>query len=82
MYGARWLGMTLAAITSVALGLQLYILFSNDEPLAVLSLAFEAVNVGMLLVWIFWVNEDTVRKGADLYCDRLFETVDTVSPNV
>jgi len=77
IYGLRPIGIAVAAITSVALGLQLYILFSNHQPIHVISLAFEAVNVLMLLVWIFWANESTVRRGANLYAERLFETLDT-----
>lgn len=82
MYGMRWLGVATAAVTTLALGLQIYTLFLRREHLAVMSLALEAVNGGMLLVWIFWVNEQTVQKGAELYAERLFETLDTVPPQV
>jgi hypothetical protein len=78
MFGVRWLGFSIAAICSVALGLQLYILFSSHERLAVLSLGLELVNVAMLIVWPLWANEESVRRGADLYNDRLFETLDMV----
>ena len=79
MFGMYWIGVAIAGICSISLGLKLYIQFSSREPLTVIALAFEAVNVGMLLVWIFWVNEKMVRKGAELYAERLLETLDTVS---
>ena len=78
MYGMRWIGMSIAGIASVALGLQVLGLFASHSRLSVLSLAIEAVNLAMLIAWISWVNEKAVRKGSDLYADRLFETLDTV----
>jgi hypothetical protein len=78
VFGMRRIGLAISILTTVALGLQLYIHFSGHAKVAVLSLALEAVNVAMLLIWIFWVNEEAVRRGADLYADRLFETLDTV----
>jgi hypothetical protein len=50
----------------------------SHTHLAVISLGIEAVNVGTLVVWISWVNEEAVRRGSELYADRLFETLDTV----
>ena len=76
MYGMRWIGRAVALITTIALGLQLYMQFSTRMTVPAISLGLEAVNVAMLLTWIFWVNEDAVRRGADLYAERLFETVD------
>jgi hypothetical protein len=76
MYGLRWIGLSVAAVTSIALGLDLYIKFSTHEPVDVVSLALEGLNVLMLLVWILWARESAVRRGADLYAARLFETLD------
>jgi hypothetical protein len=45
-----------------------------------MSLASEGVNLLLLLAWLFWVNEAAVRRGAELYAERLFETLDTISP--
>lgn len=78
MYGMRWMGLAVAFVTTIALGLQLYVLFSAHAKLAVLSLALEAVNLAMLLAWVSWVNEHAVRRGSDLYAERLFETLDVV----
>lgn len=77
MYGLRPTGIAVSLITAVALGLQLYMKFSNHEQVPVVSLGMEAVNVIMLLAWILWANENTVRRGAYLYAERLFETLDS-----
>jgi hypothetical protein len=77
MYGLRSIGIAVALITAIALGLQLYGKFSGHEPVPVVSLAMEAVNVVMLFVWLFWVTESTVKKGAYLYAERVFETLDS-----
>jgi hypothetical protein len=52
MFGIRWLGVTVALITAVALGLQLYSVFSSHEKLAVITLAFEFVNLTTLLACV------------------------------
>jgi hypothetical protein len=78
MCGMRWIGLSIAAITSIARGLKVVGLFASHSCLAVSSLAIEAVNLAMLAAWIFWVNETAVRQGSDLYAERLFETLDTV----
>ncbi|HYT69195.1 MAG TPA: hypothetical protein VEL51_22420 [Vicinamibacterales bacterium] len=76
MYGLRPIGIAVSLITTVALGLQLFMKFSSHEPVPVVSLGMEAVNVIMLLVWLLWTNESSVRHGANLYAERLFETLD------
>jgi hypothetical protein len=76
MYGLRPIGVAVSAITSIALALALFIGFSSHDPVPVIALALEAVNVVMFLIWMAWVNEDAVRKSADLYASRLFETLD------
>jgi len=76
MYGLRPIGIAVSAINAIALGLELYMRFSNHDPVPVVSIGMEAVNVIMLLVWLFWVKEDTVKRGAYLYAERLFETLD------
>lgn len=78
MFGMRWIGLSVSAITSIALGLKVVGLFASHSRLAVISLAIEAVNLAMLSAWIFWVNEKAVRQGSDLYAERLFETLDTI----
>jgi hypothetical protein len=74
----RWIGMGISLAMSVTLGLKVIGLFAAHAHLAVVSLGIEALNVAMLAVWIFWVNEEAARRGSDLYADRLFETLDTV----
>lgn len=76
MFGLKPIGLAISAITSIALGLLLFGAFSTHQEVPVISIAFEAVNVSMLLVWIFWVNEAMVRRGADVYACRLFEAID------
>lgn len=78
MFGLRWIGRGVALFVSVALGLKLIGVFGAHTYLPVMSLGIEAVNVAMLAVWSFWVKEAAVRRGSDLYADRLFETLDTV----
>lgn len=80
MYGMRVTGMLLSGGTTIALGLLLFIAFSLRQRVDVIAVAVEGVNVAMLLVWLFWVNETTVRRGADLYADRMFEAIDTIRP--
>ena len=79
MYGMRWLGFAIALVGSIVLGVQIYIHISTRELVATLTIVFEAVNIASCLVWVFWVNEKAVRKGAELYAARLLETLDTVS---
>lgn len=80
MLGMKPIGLTISLITSIALALLLFMAFSLHQQVPVIAIAIEAVNVLMLLLWIFWVNEASVRKGADLYAARLFEVLDTVRP--
>ena len=47
MYGMRWVGLAVALSMTVALGLQLYSLFSMRMKVPVISLALEAVNIAM-----------------------------------
>jgi hypothetical protein len=82
MFGLRPIGFATSAIASIALGLALLIKFSSHEHVAAIAIALEAVNVIMLLIWIFWVSEATVRKGADLYAARLFETIGVPNASV
>jgi len=77
LYGMRWIGFAVALICAAALGLWLYLLFSSHQPVPVITPFLEAVNVAMMPVWLFWVNEAAVRRGADLYADRFFEMLDT-----
>jgi hypothetical protein len=77
MYGLKPIGIAVSAITAIALGLQLYMKFSSHEPVPVVSLGMEGVNVIMLLVWLLWVTQWTVKRGANLYAERLFETLDS-----
>jgi hypothetical protein len=77
MYGLRPIGIAVSLITAIALGLQLFGKFSAHEMVPPVSLGMEAVNVVMFLAWIFWSTESTVRKGAYLYAERLFETLDS-----
>lgn len=77
MYGLRPIGIAVSLITTVALGLQLFGKFFAHEMVPPVSLGMEAVNVAMLLAWVFWATESTVRKGAYLYAERLFETLDS-----
>ena len=62
----------------LAIGLKLLGVFGTHTHLVVITLGIEVVNVGMLAAWILWVNEEAVRRGSDLYVDRLCETLDTV----
>jgi hypothetical protein len=78
MHGMRPIGIAVAAISSIALGLQLFAAASLHHRVPVIALGLEAVNLAMLVVWVFWANEAAVRKGADLYANRLFETLDLV----
>jgi hypothetical protein len=77
MYGLRPLGIAVSLITAIALGLQLYGKFSGHEPVPPVSIGMEAVNIVMFFAWIFWANESAVKKGAYLYAERLFETLDS-----
>ena len=79
MYGMRWLGGIIAAVMSIAIGLKLVGIFGTHTRLVIITLGIEVVNVGMLAAWILWVNEEAVRRGSDLYVDRICETLDTVS---
>ncbi len=76
MYGLRWIGLGVSTLASIALGLQLFLIFSTHQVVSVVALGLEATNVAMLFVWILWVNENSVRRGADVYAERLFETLD------
>ena len=78
MYGVRWLGGIIAAVMSIAIGLKLVGVFGTHTRLVIITLGIEVVNVGMLAAWILWVNEEAVRRGSDLYVDRICETLDTV----
>ena len=78
MFGLRPIGIAVSVIAAVALGLALFITFSaHDVP--TIALAIEAVNVAMLVAWIVWVNELAVLRGANLYAERLLETLDVVN---
>ena len=79
MYGMRWLGGIIAAVMSIAIGLKLVGVFGTHTRLVIITLGIEIVNVGMLAAWILWVNEGAVRRGSDLYVDRICETLDTVA---
>jgi hypothetical protein len=76
IYGLWWIGLGVSAFSSTALGLQLITICAGHEHVPVVAIGLESVNVLMLIVWIFWINEMTVRRGADLYAARLFETLD------
>jgi hypothetical protein len=52
--------------------------FSLHEPVAVVSLGMEAANVLLFFAWMLWATEAAVRRGADLYAARLFETLDSL----
>ena len=80
MLGMKPIGVTISAISSLALGLMLFMAFSLHVHVPAIAIALEAVNVAMFLVWALWVNESMVRKGAELYNARLFEAVDTIRP--
>ena len=65
MYGMRLIGLSVASICATALGFSIYRLTSSHQFVPVISLVLEAANVVMILVWLFWVNEAAVRRGAD-----------------
>jgi hypothetical protein len=80
MYGARYVGIAFSLLMSIVLGLKLYAMFSAHEHLPGLMIGLELLNVAMLLAWIFWVTRAMVRRGADVYAERLLETLDTLTP--
>jgi hypothetical protein len=71
-------GLPIAALCTLALGLRLYMQFSLHDIVPALTVAMEAVNVLLLVGWLFWFTPEWVMVVARKYAERLLETVDTM----
>ena len=76
MWGLKPFGIVVAAVASAILGLEFAGRFVAHQPVAVMSLVLEAVNVGLLLIWLVRVKPDWIRVPAEAYAERLLETLD------
>lgn len=69
--------MPIAAGCTLILGLRLYTQFSVHDIVPALTVTMEAVNVILLLGWMFWFTPAWVIVVARKYAERLLETLDT-----
>ncbi|MFN3806622.1 hypothetical protein [Asticcacaulis sp.] len=83
-FGLKWLGIGIAVLTSAAvLG------FNGIRPdmsslsqmalLAPSSYLSLSVSVAMVLIWLFYFTETTVKRAAFTYAERLLETTSHIS---
>jgi hypothetical protein len=59
------------------LGLRLYGDFAAHRFVAPLHVVFEALNVAMLMIWIWWITPPWVMIAGEAYAERLLDALDT-----
>jgi hypothetical protein len=70
-------GLPIALVCTLVLGLRLYMEFSVHRIVPLLTVSMEALNVVLLLGWIFWFTPGWVMVVARKYAERLLEALDT-----
>lgn len=73
LLGVKWLGLVLTIVALAGSAWKTYAIWDGTEGVAPVSLAVGVVCIGLLLIWMIWVNEETVRLGAERYARFLLE---------
>lgn len=79
LWGLKPLGIIVSTSGAIVLGLLLFRQFSSDAGVSPLIAVFEASNVVMLLLWVFFITPAWVMVPARAYAERLFEALDRLA---
>ncbi len=75
MLGLKTFGIIFSTICILGLGWSTYSLWiTNDKPPAITIVA-GLITIGLLLAWLLWVTEGTVKLTANRYARFILEAV-------
>ena len=79
LWGVKPHGITVTAIALMIVGAQVVGQLMAHQPIPLVQPVVAAIDVLMLVVWIFLVTPAWVMRAATLYAERLLEVLDTLS---